>query len=75
MVLPDFAKRKQVKIYRSTLRAAVRKVDPVKPARTFPDKEEWKQVLLELQAAGTLTYQMDSDTVFLPVAATATADL
>ena len=26
------------------------------------------------QEAGTLTFQMDSDTVFLPVAATATRD-
>ena len=45
------------------------------PSSAWRRWKEWKEVLLELQQAGTLTYQMDSDTVFLPVEATATADL
>ena len=47
------------------LRVVVKKIDTVKPARSFGDKEEWKQVLIALQAAGKLTYEVGSDTVVL----------
>ena len=40
--------------YRSMLRAKVKTIDPVK--RSFPDKDEWKAVLGELQTEGKLTY-------------------
>ena len=49
----------------SMLRAAVKTIDPVKPARAFGDKEEWKIVLMALQTAGKLTYLLESDTVAL----------
>ena len=38
----------------------------MKPKRTFPDKDEWKVLLNELQQAGRLTYIEDEDTVKLP---------
>ena len=63
--LPSFVQRGQSNIYRSMLRAAVRKIDPVKPARAFGDKDEWTAVLTTLQAAGKLTYIAESDTVEL----------
>ena len=47
------------------LRAAVKKIDPVKPVRAFGDKEEWKAALMALQKAGKLTYHVESDTVVL----------
>ena len=44
---------------------AVKKIDMVKPARRFIDKEEWKSVLMALQQAGKLTYKMESDMIIL----------
>ncbi len=63
----EFVRRgqRESRVYRSMLRAAVRKIDTVKPARGFGEKEEWKQVLTALQAAGKLTYEVGSDTVVL----------
>ena len=50
------------------LAVAVKKIDIVKPTRGFGDKEEWKEVLTALQAAGKLTYEEGSDTIVLAVA-------
>ena len=41
-VLPSFKSRGQAPIFRSSLRQAVRKLDKVKPERSFGDKDEWK---------------------------------
>ena len=41
VALPSFVQRGQHSVYRSMLRAAVKKIDPVKPVRAFGDKEEW----------------------------------
>ena len=50
-------------LYRSMLRAAVRKFD--KTTRDFGDKDEWKAVLKGLQQDGVLTYSEASDTITL----------
>ena len=55
--------------YRSTLRARVRAIDPVKPARRFDTKEEWKTVLDELHKKGKLIYNAEGrDDITLPTA-------
>ena len=55
--------------YRSTLRARVRAVDPVRPARRFDTKEEWKTVLDELHKKGKLIYNAEGrDDISLPTA-------
>ena len=41
LALPAFVSRGQHSFYRSTLRAAVKKLDKVKPARSFGDKGEY----------------------------------
>ena len=65
LALPAFAHRGQRSLYRSTLRAAVKQLDLVKPARSFGDKEEWRSVLAALQEAGKLTYTVLDDQVTL----------
>ena len=64
--LADFMRRGQRSFYRSTLRAAVKKLDKVKPQRSFGDKEEWKTVLTAMQAAGKLTYSAEKDEISMP---------
>ena len=61
--LPEFMRRGQSRVYRSMLRAAVRKFD--KTTRDFGDKDEWKAVLKGLQQDGVLTYSEASDTITL----------
>ena len=63
-VLPDIAKRGRGSIYRSTLRANVKSIDPAK--RGFGDKDEWKAALKVLQEAGMLSFSEVTDTVTLP---------
>ena len=63
IALPSFAQRGQCSFYRSILRAAVRKLDKVRPARSFGDKDEWKAVLAALQEAGKLTYSALNDEI------------
>ena len=63
--LPSFEARSQRSIYRSMVRVAVKKIDPVKPPRGFGDKDEWKAALLALQSAGKLAYSVESDTITL----------
>ena len=53
------------------LRAAVEKVDRIKPKRAFRDRTEWKTILEELQKAGKLTFDEQSDTITLLREATA----
>ena len=53
-------------VYRSTLRANVKNIDPAK--RGFGDKGEWKAALKVLQEAGKLSYSESTDTVSLPSA-------
>ena len=48
------------------LRADVRRIDPSRPPRSFPDKDEWKEVLKQLQEAGALTYVVANDEIHLP---------
>ena len=50
------------------LRSAVEKLDKVKPARSFRDKDEWKAVLSHLATTGVLTYDETSDTIVLGAA-------
>ena len=45
------------------LRAAVKQLDKVKPARSFGDKDEWKAVLSHLATTGVLTYDETSDSI------------
>ena len=66
LALPAFVSRGQRSFYRSTLRAAVKKLDKVKPARSFGDKEEWKAALAALQQAGKLSYVELNDQVNMP---------
>ena len=56
-----FKSRGQTSIYRSMLRSAVEKLDKVKPARSFRDKDEWKAVLSHLATTGVLTYVLRRD--------------
>ena len=51
-------------LYRSTLRANVKKIDLAK--RSFGDKDEWRAVLKVLQEAGKLTYSEETDSISLP---------
>ena len=51
-------------LYRSTLRALVKQSDPVKPPRSFADKEEWKRVLTALESKGKITYDANTDTIY-----------
>ena len=51
-------------LYRSTLRAAVRQIDPVNPSRSFADKEEWKRVLTALESKGKIRYDAATDTIY-----------
>ena len=67
-VLPSFKARGQGPIYRSSLRVAVRKLDMVKPVRSFGDKDEWKAALGHLATAGVLTYIEASDSIVLRAA-------
>ena len=52
----------------SSLRQAVRKLDKVKPPRTFGDKDEWKAALRLLSDAGKLTYIEATDSIVLQAA-------
>ena len=70
-MLPSFSGRTSV--YRSMLRVAVKKIDTVKPPRSFGDKDEWKAVLKALQEAGKLTYSEQNDTILLCTDAAAVA--
>ena len=45
--------------------AAVKKIDKVKPPRSFSDKDEWRAVLETLQASGLLAYSAASDEITL----------
>ena len=40
-------------------------LDLVKPARSFGDKDEWREVLAVMQAAGKLTYSAVNDQITL----------
>ena len=64
LALPAFVSRGQHSFYRSTLRAAVKKLDKVKPARSFGG--EWKTVLEALQQAGKLSYVVLDDQISMP---------
>ena len=62
IVLPDFARRPQP-FYRSMLRVAVKNADPMRPARSFGNKDEWRVALKALQEAEVLTYSEEDDDV------------
>ena len=62
-MLPGVAKRGLGSMYRSTLRANVKNIDPAK--RSFGDKDEWRAVLKVLQEAGKLTYSEETDSISL----------
>lgn len=61
--LSSFRQRKQLSLYRSMLRAAVRKIDPAK--RAFGDKAEWVGLLQTLQQDGLLTYTAATDSIVI----------
>ena len=64
--LPQWVKGRTY--YRSTLRAKVRQLDPAKSlTRTFPDKDEWRSVLKQLQDEGILSYNSERDEIIVPV--------
>ena len=67
-MMPSFVQRGQFSVYRSILRNAVKKIDTVKPARSFGDKDEWKAAFMVLQEAGNLIYLAQSDTITFPPA-------
>ena len=46
----------------------MRKLDRVKPQRSFGDKDEWKAALGRLATAGVLTYIEASDSIVLRAA-------
>ena len=46
----------------------MRKLDKVKPPRTFGDKDEWKAALRLLSDAGKLTYIEATDSIVLQAA-------
>ena len=64
--LPAYRNAKRTRLYRSTLRADVRRMDTSRPPRSFADKNEWKEVLKQLQEAGALTYMVANDEIHLP---------
>ena len=49
--------------------SVVARVVVVKPARSFRDKDEWKEVLKALQQDGKLMYEEASDSIRLPAPA------
>ena len=52
------------------LRAKVLQIDPAKSLkRKFPDKDEWRAILRQLQDAGELTFTEDRDEVVVPLPA------
>ena len=61
--------RGQRSFYRSILRAAVVKLDPMKPARKFGDRAEWATALSQLHKDGKLIYEAARDNIRLPEAA------
>ena len=44
----------------------MKKLDKVKPDRSFGDKDEWKAVLAALQQAGKLSYVELNDQINMP---------
>ena len=49
-----------------SLRSAASRMDTSRPPRSFADKDEWKEVLKQLQEAGALTYMVANDEIHLP---------
>ena len=45
------------------LRVAVKNADPMRPARSFGNKDEWRVALKALQEAEVLTYSEEDDDV------------
>ena len=68
LVLPKFEKGRT--FYRSMLRAKVQQIDPAKSLkRKFPDKDEWRGILRQLQDEGELTFTEDRDEIVIPLPA------
>ena len=67
-MLPTFEKGRI--FYRSMLRVKVQNIDPVKSLkRKFPDKEEWRGILRQLQDEGELTFTEERDEIVIPLPA------
>ena len=68
LALPKFEKGRT--FYRSMLRAKVQQIDPAKSLkRKFPDKDEWRGILRQLQDEGELTFTEDRDEIVIPLPA------
>ena len=68
LVLPKFEKGRT--FYRSMLRAKVQQIDPAKSLkRKFPDKDEWRGILRQLQDEGELTFTEDRGEIVIPLPA------
>ena len=68
LALPKFEKGRT--FYRSMLRVKVQQIDPAKSLkRKFPDKDEWRGILRQLQDEGELTFTEERDEIVIPLPA------
>ena len=66
LALPSFGNGRT--FYRSMLRVKVQQIDPAKSLkRKFGDKDEWRNLLHQLQEEGTLVYNESCDEIAVPI--------